>query len=154
MADSKRQKIVTVIKEAIEQISTANDYQTDIGANVEDWRTDWDDDELPGTSICDLSETPLENQANEHMEWYSLPVQIRTFLSSDTRAADARKMMADIVKVLGTFKDGVRVDNKQLFKMIELKRKGFVLAEDGFKIAAVAVEIEILYYTQRFNDYE
>lgn len=155
MADSKLQLIHTVISDAVKQILTANGYETDLGAKVDDWRTDWQEDEMPATSICDLTAETVENQTDEYLDWFTLPVQIRTFLSSATRAAEARKMLADILKALEPFKDGFGgAGHTVLAKSVQLKRSGFALAEDGFRIAGIAVEIEILYYTKKFNAYE
>jgi hypothetical protein len=157
MADSKAQKIVSVIIDAVKTILIADGFETNIGASpVEDWKTDFDEDELPGTGVCDLTETANndENWSIEGFDCYKLPVQIRTYLSSATRAADARKIKADILKALNPLKDGFRTETETLAEKVELRRAGFELAEDGFRIVGIIVEIEIFYITQRFNAYE
>ena len=157
MAFTKRQKIVTVITESLEQILTANDFETDLGSLVADWRTDWQEDDLtdsPGTSVCDLTAERIDELSNEAIDYFVLPVQIRTSFSATTRPTEARKFLGDILAALAPLKDGFRNEEMILAENIDLKREGFVLAEDGFNVAAVAVEIEILFFTSRFNAYE
>jgi hypothetical protein len=154
MPDTKRQKIVSKILAAVQGISIANDFETDIGENVDDWRTDWQEDELPGTSVCDQTAEAIENLADEHLDFFSLPVQIRTTLKTDTRASDARKIEADLLKSLEQFKDGIFEGNAKLAIQVQVKRSGFVLAEDAFSVVAIAVEIEVIFHTKRFDAYQ
>jgi hypothetical protein len=155
MADSKAQKIVSVIIDAVKTILIADGFETNIGAEpVEDWKIDFDENELPATAVCDLTETADEEIKLEGHDCLNLPIQIRTYLSSDTRAADARKIKADILKALNPLKDGFRTETETLADKVRLKRAGFELAEDGFRIVGIIVEIEIFYITQRFNAYE
>lgn len=153
---TKRQKIVSVILEVVRGVKIADGFQTDIGNLVEDWQTDWQEDELPGTSVCDLTGERDEEFSNEAIDYFRLPVQIRTTFSAKVRASEARKFLGDILQALRPLKDGfVESDSgASLAEQIDLKREGFVLAEDGFSVAAIAVEIEILFFTQRFNAYE
>lgn len=47
MADSIEQKIMTAIVTRLGQIDGTGDYQTEIGARVEDSRPNWDESEMP-----------------------------------------------------------------------------------------------------------
>lgn len=162
---TKRQRIVSKFLEAAQAISIDNEFETNIGENVLDWQTDFQEDELPGTSVCDLTAEKIEDLSNEYLDFFNLPVQIRTTLKSGTRAEDARKIEGDILKALkklafendngterlsGEIYDGT----EKLAGDVNVKRSGFVLAEDAFAIVAIAVEIELTFYTKRFNAYE
>ena len=152
--ETKRQRIVTKILEAVQGISTASGYETDIGANCDDWRTNWQEDELPGTSVCDQTAEYIENLSEDHIDYFRLPVQIRTSISSGTRAAEARKIEADILKALRPLAGGIADADGKIASDIQVRRSGFVLAEDAFTVVAVAVEVEVTFYTERFNAYQ
>lgn len=154
MPSSKRQRIVSKFVEAVQQISTADGYETDIGENVLDWETDFQEDELPGTSVCDLTAEKLEDMSSEHIDFFKLPVQIRTTVKAGTRAAYARMIEADILKSLKPLDGEIYDGTEKLAGDVNVKRSGFVLAEDAFTVVAVAVEIELTFYTRRFNAYE
>ncbi len=153
---TKRQKIVSAIIAALQTIKIADGFQTNLGLKIEDWTTDWQEDELrelPGTSVCDLIAERDEENSDDFQDCLRLPVQIRTSFSSAVRSADARKYIGDILKSLSLLKNGFGLADEILANKVDLIREGFVLAEDGFKVAATAVEIEIIYFTQRFNAY-
>lgn len=149
MPETKRQKIVAVLIDAIKEIKIENDFQTDLGNSVEDWRTDWQEEDLPGTSVCDLIAERVD--AADEIDFFKLPVQIRTSFSSNVRPALARRFLGDIIKALRPWHQGFKTETETLAARIDLTREGFVLAEDGFSVAAVAVEIEVFYHTRKFN---
>lgn len=157
MSLTKRQKIVSVIIDSLKEIKIMNGYQTNLGSRIEDWETDWQEDDLidaPATSVCDLIAEVDEDKLNEAFDLYSLPIQIRTSFSSAVRASNARLYLGDVLKALKPLKDGFGTAGQVLAETVDLKREGFVLADDGFKVAATAVEITVTYYTERFNAYE
>lgn len=151
---TKRQRIVSKFLEAVRTISTDANFETNIGENVLDWQADWQEDELPGTSVCDLTAERLEDMSDDYIDFFKLPVQIRTTIKSGTRAEDARKIEADILKSLKPFDGEMHDGTEKLAGDVRIRRSGFVLAEDAFTVVAVAVEIELTFYTRRFNAYE
>ena len=157
MSFTKRQKIVSVIIDSLKLIKPDGGFQSGLGDKIEDWQTDWQEDELtdtPGTSVCDLIATRDAENSDDFQDCFQLPIQIRTSFSSAVRAETARKYIADILQALKPLKDGFGVNDQILANKVDLIREGFVLADDGFRVAATAVEIEVLYFTERFNAYE
>ena len=152
MADSKRQKIVDAVVAALEEISVANGFETELGANVNDWEINFQDDELPAVSVCDLTEDVQADMNDEHVDIYRLPVAIRVSIAADTRAAECRKMIADVLKAVGA-NENWTVSGEKLALRTDLKEAGFVLDQEAFRIAAVQVQIEIYYHTERWNYY-
>lgn len=155
MADSKRQKIIDRVIDRAKTILIASGYQTDLGKTVEDWRVDWDEEELPALSVCDLIEETAAagGQPTASLATQTLPVQLRIFSRSSERAANLRKMLADLEKMVGAnqrWNDGAINLATQTRKL----RSGIVIPEGSFEIAGAALEIEISYLTGNFNPYE
>jgi hypothetical protein len=149
MPTTKRQAIIDTIVDRMEGIKISNGFETNLGNKVEDWQVNWDESDLPALSVCDLTEETDDSQFGEHVYLHRLPVQLRIFTASDTRAPDVRLMIADVLQAL---RDDLKFGGLAL--ATELKRSGFILPNDAFQIAGAAVEIEIEYITERFNSYE
>ena len=150
MADSRRQDIIEKVIAAMQTINGAGSFVTSIGTNVADWRLNWQEEDLPALSVCDTDESfePLNDEISMQS---TLSVQIRGFLKatdSTLRAIEGRKVIADILTA-------VKANQKwtNLAQYTQLKQAGFVLADDAFSIAAVAVNIEIIYFAERFSPY-
>lgn len=153
MPDSKRQKLITLVIERMQEILVANGYETDLGERVEDWRVNWDDSELPALSVCDTvtEEEWFNNQPTATKQFNQLPVLLRIFTKSDTRAEDLRKMEADIKKAIKRdvfWKDG---DGKELAIWTKPKGSGIIIPEESFEIGGAMVQIEIGYFTNIFE---
>jgi hypothetical protein len=134
MPETVRQKIIDAVIARMQLIKTAAGYQTDLGNNVVDWDTNFDDTELPALSVCDLIET-VEMTIESKFQKQTLPIQLRIF-SKENRAKELRKMIADI------------------YKAIKIKQAGIIIREDEFKIGGGAVEIEITYNTKAFDAFD
>ena len=93
MPDTKRQKIISAIVARMETIRTANGYQTEIGAHVDDWRTNWPTEQMPALSVCDTVEEVefIGQQPTASRQMRTLPVMLRVFVSGEERAADLRR---------------------------------------------------------------
>lgn len=152
--DSKRQKIVAAVIDRMKEISTGAGYQTDIGATVADWETDFDESDLPAIVVMDTvadvelvgGQPPASNQI------YRLPVLIRVFLRSTDSAREARRMLADINRAVGVDRFWTS-EGVQLAMWTRPLKEGIVPAEN-FEINGAAVELEIAYITESFNSYQ
>lgn len=148
--DPKRQKIVDAVIARMQLIKVAAGYQTNLGLSVEDWRVDYDDEELENgaLSVCDLVDTSTlaHNQPDASHQTNVLPVQFRIFTKSSEPASTLRKMIADVYKA-------IRVDTRwnNLAMWTMPKQSGMVVKPDEFKLGGAAVEIEITYLTETFN---
>lgn len=137
---SKRQEIVDAIIERLKTVAAVEE-------RVEDWRTDWDDDELPAMSVCDLiaAGSSARNQGLQHR---TLPVQIRIFAKTP---AELRQLISDALAALKTdlyFKDA---DDRARVTETRLTKEGMVVPADAFELGGAAVEIEIDYFTANFS---
>lgn len=150
MADSKRQQIIDAIIVRMQLIQIANGYETDLGSNVQDWETNYDDSELPALSVCDAVEihTLVNNQPDAVQQKNVLPVQLRIFVKADTRAEELRKMFADLNKAIA-----VDAAWGNLAMWTIPVKTGMVIPETDFVIGGGAMEIEIHYLTNTFDSY-
>lgn len=152
MADTIRQQIVSAVIAALEQITTANGYETNIGTTVEDWPTQLqgtdNEDELPVIGVFDVDETSSTPNLNSKLENHELTIQARCYLRHNTPAAQCRKVMGDIKKALGVDKTwgGLATGTRP-------SRQGPDIKPEGFEISAAVVEITIHYTTCAFDPY-
>lgn len=155
MPETKRQKLIDAVLARMQTIRTANGYETDLGSNVDDWRVNWDSKELPALSVLDtVAEVAfLNDQPTAARQMCTLPVMLRIYGKSDSRAADLRKMLADVVRAIGTdpywTSEGVR-----LALWTRVTREGIVNDPESFEIGGAAVEIEIAYLQNSFDTYQ
>lgn len=157
MADSKQQDIVDLIVAAMQGINGTGSYQTTVGTNVTDWGLNFQEDELPAISVCDLSDDIADDGQGagygEVFDLHRLNVRIRISVRADARAAECRKMLSDVVTAVrgnqywnnGTSNLALKTD---------LKGTRFVLDEEKFTIAAAEAEIDVFYRTQVLNAYQ
>jgi hypothetical protein len=151
MPETVRQKIIDAVIARMQLIKVASGYETDLGNNVVDWDTNFDDTELPALSVCDLIET-VEMTIESKFQKQTLPIQLRIF-SKENRAKELRKMIADIykaIKIDSRWKDA----NIGLVYGTVIKQAGIIIREDEFKIGGGAVEIEITYNTKAFDAFD
>jgi len=153
MADSKRQKIISAVINRMEGISVDDDYETDLGERVRDWEVNFQDEELPVLSVCDT--VGDINFVNDNLDApsqvHKLPVLLRVFCKSDTRAADLRKMMADLIRAVGVDPNWTDADDKKLAMWTRVTKAGIIVPAENFEIAGAAVELEIAYLVNRFE---
>lgn len=150
MADSKRQKLVDAIVARMQTISVANGYKTELGANVYDWRVDFDQDELPALSVCDLIADNDWDNPNSRRQIRIMPVQLRIFTRSDTLASAVREYMDDVERAIRQ-DDRWTVSNVALAMHTRPMRDGFLIPEGQFEIVGAIVEVEITFITEKFN---
>jgi hypothetical protein len=149
MPDTKRQKIVSAVVARLQEIRVEAGYQTDVGARVEDWRTNWDESELPAISVCDLPEQSEKGEKDAKKTTHDLPVHVRIFVRTNTPAAELRKMIGDVQQAV---KKDLRWGKLALDTMP--KQSGFVIPEDSFVIAGGAVEFIVQYMTDTFDPFQ
>jgi hypothetical protein len=154
MADTKRQKIVDAVIARMQTIRTANDYQTEIGARVEEWARRFDEDELkaqPSKAILGVYDLPDEvgkDSKNSIGSAHRLRMQVRIFITSATPARELRKMIGDVVKAIGT-----DILWGYLAMDTEPGSEGFIVPTDAMEVAGAAVEFTVVYATATFDPY-
>lgn len=155
MADTKRQKIVDAVIARMQSIRTANDYQTDVGARVEDWAQRFDEAELkeqPSKAILGVYDLPDEvSKESLHSTGatHRLRIQVRIFITGATPARELRKMIGDVVAAVG--KD---LTWGSLARDTEPGSEGFIVPTDAMEVAGAAVEFTVVYNTATFDPYQ
>ena len=152
MPTPKRQKIVDKVVSLCEGISVANGYQTDIGAVVGDWVQHYEEHELPAVSVCDLEEDVQSDMNDEYIDIYRMSVVVRVQFAADPRPEEARKMIADVLKAIGT-NPRLMDSGAPLAHRLDLRRTGFVQSEEAMQVAAANIELDVYYHTPKWNYY-
>lgn len=156
---TKRQKLVEAVIARMQSISVVNDYQTDIGARVEDWPRRFDEEELleqPSKAILGVYDLPdaVEKESMESRgSTHKLTVQVRIFISSTVPAPELRTMIGDVVAAIG--KDPLwQVEGSYLAMDTQPGSEGFVVPTDAMEVAGGAVEFTIVFPTAVFDPYQ
>lgn len=101
----KRQQIVDALKSAIQGITVANGYHTDIGLHTSIWlaepNTVYDPSELPVANIRDISDVIV--RANIPFDDHEMDVNVDLIFSSgQTTDAAVRQGIYDVYRKIGT----------------------------------------------------
>ena len=98
MADSIRQQIINAVDARLKTITTVNGYNHNLGFNVFEWRdTSLSDPELPALIYRDISCETVYLEAHRHR----LHIEVELVIK-DISASAVRKMIADVLKAVGT----------------------------------------------------
>ena len=152
MADSKRQKIVDAVVARMQTILTANSYSTNIGANVHDWRVNFQDDELPALSVCDLPATAADDSQNGKLDrtiWL-MPIQIRIYAVKDESPENVREMVKDVQAAIRTDPQ-FKVSNIPLLMESWPETEGFIIPEESFEVIGGSFQFVAMFITKKFN---
>lgn len=151
MADSKRQKIVDAIVTRLKLINGVGSYTTNLGSRVEDSRTNWNQDDLPGISVFDTDANATPTSTGRTLNTiHDMRVLIRGFVEQGATAAAARTLIKDIMTA-------IRVDDKwtvsgtTLVMQTRQVRDSIVRNESSFEVEGCEVEIEVQFQTAKFN---
>lgn len=148
MADTIRQKLIDKVIARMQEIQIAAGYKTDLGNNVADWQTHWDEDELPALSVCDLNNEPELGDKQARRQTNSLKVQLRIFIASNTPQATLRKMIGDCQQAV---KKDLRWDAMAMWTLPG--QDGFIVPNDSFEVAGAAIEFTIEFMSGAFDAY-
>lgn len=149
MADSKRQKIVSDIVTAMKLINGAGSYETNLGSRVEDSRTDWDQREMPAISVFD-GDAVIGNPDDFDTKTQvilTMRVLVRGFVEQGTTAADARKLIKDIMTAIRAW---IAAGTSPIMQVRQV-RDSIVREKDSFEVEACEVEIEAQFVTHKFT---
>ena len=100
---ANRQGIITALKNQLGNISIANGYESDIGANVDEWRTTpYSTSECPVIDIRD-EESNVDEDMNNTLTNKALDITITVYDDpASTAATAARKYIRDVLKAIST----------------------------------------------------
>ena len=164
MAESKRQKIVDVIRARFQNIRTTNGYETNLGSNVLVWRTQpIVAAQLPALTIRDHTEEaePFVSGRQDHHHRLFIEVEFATgpaTTSKITADDEARKCLADIIKAIGVNIKWPDADGDLAFNTLpdQNGRAGtnqIVVEQEGNTVAKGVYRFIVEYRTQRWNAY-
>jgi hypothetical protein len=161
MADSIEQKIITAIVARMQTILTANGFQTNIGAKVRDWETNWQQEDLPAISVFTGRTQPQESDPSKRSIMRIMSVTIAVNLERATTAANARIAIADIYQAI---RAGNTEANRYLFEKWPVSTTPPGLAmwsreaghqiqvpADSLEIIGAQVDLDIMYISSKFN---
>jgi hypothetical protein len=147
MATNKWQQVITAVLTRLRTIKTTAGYETNAGNNVFEWRPNpLAEGELPGIVVRDtFPEEVITVGAHEH----TLLIECCVFTGGATAPAQARLVIADIVKAFGTDRTfGGLVEDTQPAP------GGGLGTDQANKLAAVAVKpFYLIYTTAPFDPY-
>ena len=152
MADSKREQIIQALIGRLATISTANGYETGLGAKVaRGLREVPKKDELPAIVLREGKAT-TNATVNAGFDTTTLRIELaardRFQEGVENAYGRANKMLADLTKALGvdpTF-GGLAIDTMLIENNIGVEDK-------GFSIAAIDASVDIKFRTFHLNPY-
>lgn len=147
-----RQELVERVVARMQSIRTANGYQTDAGAHVEQWPAGYGEEELraaPRLGVCDLPNDATKESMHAESQENRLRVQVRIFTSGAARLDYVRRMIGDVLSAVGA-------DQRwgKLALHTEPGSDGFVVPQESMSVAGAAVEFVIVYRSKLFNPFE
>jgi hypothetical protein len=158
MADSIEQKIIAAIVERLGAIDGTGDYQTEIGARVEDSRANWDESEMPAISVFQGTATTVKVDDEESMVLRKFGVIIRCVFKSDddagTDAAYARKTISDIYRAIRLdrhWRTDIDDPRTALAYMTKEVSHGIEYVPNTYEISGTQTEIEVSYFGTNFD---
>lgn len=102
MANSIRHQIMAALITLMKTITTANGYTINLGNSVKEWRlTSIEQDDLPFMVVRDVNDVMPEVSTAGRRD-HQLEVEIDIFFKGSTSARDARNIVADVAKAIGT----------------------------------------------------
>jgi hypothetical protein len=147
MPDTIRQRIITSLDARLKTILVANGYQTDVGANIFDWRAEaLEESDLPALIYRDtLCNTEISNISSYT---HRMTVEIIAVVANDTPMAIIRNIIADIDKAIG-------VDDRWGNLAVLTERTGDEsgVEIDDRKYAGCRLTVVITFRTLGWNDF-
>tara|TARA_R110000822_G_scaffold144541_5_gene283212 strand:- start:1037 stop:1525 length:489 start_codon:yes stop_codon:yes gene_type:complete len=158
MADDIRQKIMDEVVVRFTTITTANGYETNIGSSVSLWRdlksTPLVGDEPDAVNIMDV--TTLTDKSNQPVGTALHTMEIRaeaaTQDTSMARDKKVRKMLADMVKAIGTDRKWT-VSGTTLAWDTSIESSEIDVEQGGEIVGQCQLVFNILYRTLDFDPY-
>lgn len=148
MADSIRKQIMTAFVNRMKTITVAGGYETDIGLNVGEWRTeDFQAADIEGMDVRDTGEA-TEVIGGNHLS--TISIEIESKVSGGTSPDMARKVVADISKAIGTDRGFGGLVQRALPAQNE--SLGFDRKDRMF--GSILMSISLSYITKPFKPYD
>lgn len=152
-----RQQIVDRIKAALQTISRANGFQTNVGSSVHEWfSTSFNPaTDLPALILRDLDE-PIEEQTNNAFRHKrSLHIQVEVIAEGNTSPRVYRAIMGDIDQAI---RSGYDSNEQEWWGGLAYKTRPrlsrMAVEQESHKIAGGVAEFFVDYASRAFDSYE
>ena len=169
MADSKRRKIVDRVIARLESILTDNDYETDVGKNVDYWRSGpYSEEEMAekpegALGVRDIDELKTiegdqqkvaKGLGGKEKFQRDLHIQIEIGLAGTSSPTEVHKIIADIETAIGKDVRWKDEDGKALAVGTRPRLDRSLVDQQTLKTTGVIYEFFIRYITDSFNPYQ
>ncbi len=147
MANSIRQLIVDAIVTRMQSITTVNSYETELGANVYEWRTtDLQASELPCVIIKDASETVVVKGS---VHEYTLPIELEIKATGSDMTV-IRDALADVIVAVGTDPGW----GSLVVRTIPVENETLDFDQQDRKYSTTILKLELTYRTKPFQPFD
>lgn len=141
---NSRQTMMAALKTQLETITTANGYNTNLGASIYEWRGyPADTSDMPLAIMRD-NEHKVENGYHEHN--HELSVDVEIIASGSSVVSEMRKMLADVYDALG---GGITLGN--CVYSIDYNGDSLVLVHEEQKIMSGTVALVLRFKSGAFD---
>lgn len=158
MADDIRQKIMDEVVVRFTTITTANGYETNIGNSVSLWRdlksVPLVGDDLDAVNIMDISTTTDKSGQPTGISLHTMEVRAECATQDTSMARDkkVRKMLADMVKSIGTGRKW-NVSGTNLAWDTSIQSTEIDVEQAGEVVGQCQLVFNIMYRTADFDPY-
>jgi hypothetical protein len=145
---SRRQQIIDAVKARFATITPENDYETNLGNSLDEWRTEaFDDSELPGINLRDESEpvTYASKQSGSVLRQLNIVADL-IFKEADCSATLARAGLAEVEKAIA-----VDPTWGSLAKLTIMNVSRLMTDDKGMWLGGAQIAFTIEYFTAPFN---
>ena len=149
---SIRQRLMDAIELRCKTMLKANDYATNLGANVFVWRpqidpTTFQEHELPALNLCDVTNDSDSQSPNNHHHTLKIQADV-IHMKGHLTAVEVRKMIADLHKCIGAdrywHEDGT---GEKLAHRTDLENDAMTVEELGRTIGGARVTFTVQFRT-------
>ena len=146
MPDSIRQQVTAAFATRLTTITTANEYNLNLGSNVNEWRVNpLGQDELPGIVWRDTDDVV---EATTQQDVHTLTIEVDIFVAGTTAPTQMRQAIADVVAAIGTDPTfgGLAVDARVVSEKIESD-------QEERRVVGITLTCVVEFYTDHLDPY-
>ena len=148
MPESRRQELVAAVLARFKGIRIADGYETNLGLNVSEWRTDpMQEGEKDLLNLRDTV-SPILEEDTIGAHTHNLTVEVDLLSVNETPATQYRKMIADVIKAIG-----VDLTWGGLAEHTEPGAEELVVEQASRKVIGGLVRFTVIYSTARWTVY-
>lgn len=167
---TKRQRIFDAVVARMRTITVANGFQSDAGAQVDDWPLRYDEEELAALpaqaalGVYDLPDEVSKASRDAKGSKHSLRVQVRVHQAKALSAAELRVIIGDVVDAVGRDVTQPALDpllwpearngGKYLAMDTQPSQEGLIFPDDALEVSGAAVAFVVEYSTAVFDPYQ